>query len=167
MAQKTREDLLPVVLGGDIGAYALGREFHEAYGVRSVYVNTGYIGAITHSAIIDTRPVKAMHAEQVLAALGEVSDANPDKTIALIANTDPLIELLEGIQDDLPANVSCTIPPRAAFDAVCDKATFSRLCTDHGLDVPAMERVSLAGTDPIAPCQIPFPVVAKPAVSAG
>ena len=167
MAQKTREDLLPVVLGGDIGAYALGREFHEAYGVRSVYVNTGYIGAITHSAIIDTRPVEAMHAEQVLAALGEVSDANPDKTIALIANTDPLIELLEGIQDDLPANVSCTIPPRAAFDAVCDKATFSRLCTDHGLDVPAMERVSLAGTDPIAPCQIPFPVVAKPAVSAG
>ncbi len=167
MAQKTREDLLPVVLGGDIGAYALGREFHEAYGVRSVYVNTGYIGAITHSAIIDTRPVKAMHAEQVLAALGEVSDANPDKTIALIANTDPLIELLEGIQDDLPANVSCTIPPRAAFDAVCDKATFSRLCTDHGLDVPAMERVSLAGTGPIAPCQIPFPVVAKPAVSAG
>ena len=43
MAQKTREDLLPVVLGGDIGAYALGREFHEAYGVRSVYINTGYI----------------------------------------------------------------------------------------------------------------------------
>lgn len=167
MAQKTREDLLPVVLGGDIGAYALGREFHEAYGVRSVYINTGYIGAITHSAIIDTHPVEAMHAEQVLTALGEVSDANPDKTIALIANTDPLIELLEGIQGDLPANVSCTIPPRAAFDAVCDKATFSRLCTDHGLDVPAMERVSLAGTDPIAPCQIPFPVVAKPAVSAG
>ena len=166
-APKTRDDLLPVVLGGDIGAYALGREFHEAYGVRSVYINTGYIGAITHSAIIDTHPVEAMHAGPVLEAIGEVASANADKTIALIANTDPLIELLEEVAGELPANVSVTIPPKDAFDAVCDKATFSRLCQDHGLDVPAMERVSLAGTSPIAPCQIPFPVVAKPAVSAG
>ena len=166
-APVTRDDLLPLVMGGDIGAYALGREFHEAFGTRSVFVNTGFIGAITHSAIIDTRPVAAMHAEEVLEAIGEVADANADKTIALIANTDPLIELLEAIVGDLPPNVSCTIPPRAAFDAVCDKATFSRLCEEHGLDVPAMERVSLAGDDPIPPCEIPFPVVAKPAVSAG
>lgn len=166
-AQSPRADLQPLVLGGDIGAYALGREFHEAYGVRSVFVNTGYIGAITHSAIIDTRPVEAMQAGPVLEAIDEVARANADKTVALIANTDPLIELLEAVLDDLPANVSCTIPPKGAFDAVCDKATFSKLCVDHGLDVPLTERVSLAGTDPIAPCQIPFPVVAKPAVSAG
>ena len=26
-------DLLPVIVGGDIGVYAIGRSFHEAYGV--------------------------------------------------------------------------------------------------------------------------------------
>ena len=29
-----RNDLQPVVIGGDIGAYALGREMHEAFGVK-------------------------------------------------------------------------------------------------------------------------------------
>ena len=43
----------------------------------------------------------------------------------------------------------------------------SRLCREHGLDTPRTEVVRLAGGDPIAPSEIPFPVVAKPAVSAG
>ena len=50
---------------------------------------------------------------------------------------------------------------------MCDKGTFARLCREHGLEAPRTEVVRLAGTEPIAPSQIPFPVVAKPAVSAG
>ena len=162
--QTRRDDILPVVLGGDIGAYALGREFHEAYGLRSVFLNTGFIGAITHSAIIDTFKLERIGAEEVLAALDELARANPDKTLVLISNSDQHVELLEGLVDRMPGNVSCTIPPRSAFDAVCDKDTFSRLCTEHGLDVPAMERVSFPGGGR-AECSIPFPVVVKPAVS--
>ncbi|MFR3451589.1 MAG: ATP-grasp domain-containing protein [Collinsella sp.] len=58
-------------------------------------------------------------------------------------------------------------PPRAAFDAVCDKDTFAELCAAHGLETPRTEVARLAGDEPIAPCAIPFPVVAKPSVSAG
>ena len=32
----TRTDFIPVVLGGDIGSYALIREFHEAYHIKSI-----------------------------------------------------------------------------------------------------------------------------------
>ena len=66
-----RDDIQPVVLGGDIGAYALGREFHEAYGVRSIFLNTGFISAITHSKIVECHPVEAVAAGPVMDALEE------------------------------------------------------------------------------------------------
>lgn len=163
----SRTDFLPVVLGGDIGAYALCREFHEAYGVRPVIMGTGFIGAITHSRILSTLLVDGFTREALVPALERVASEHADLTILLVANTDPLIELLEDVVDELPERVVCPIPPKAAFDAVCDKDVFTRLCRDHGLDTPRTEVVRLAGDAPIAPSELPFPVVAKPAVSAG
>lgn len=166
-ATPTRTDFIPVVLGGDIGSYALIREFHEAFGVKSIAMGPGFIGAIVHSKIAETHLIDAYAAGPLLAGLEAVHARFPERRIVLVANTDPLIETLEEIHGDLPPHVSCTIPPRAAFDAVCDKGTFARLCREHGLEAPRTEVVRLAGAEPIAPSQIPFPVVAKPAVSAG
>lgn len=166
-ATPTRTDFIPVVLGGDIGSYALIREFHEAFGVKSIAMGPGFIGAIVHSKIAETHLIDAYAAGPLLEGLEAVHAGFPERRIVLVANTDPLIETLEEIHGDLPTYVSCTIPPRAAFDAVCDKGTFARLCREHGLEAPRTEVVRLAGTEPIAPSQIPFPVVAKPAVSAG
>jgi len=162
-----RTDIIPVILGGDIGVYALGREFHEAYGVVSTVVGTGFIGAISHSRIFAPVVVPALDGPNVLAAVQKVAGDHADKTVVLVANTDPLIETLESIAGQLPANVVSHISPKAAFDAVCDKARFSELCREHDLEVPRMDVVHLAGDDPIPPTELPFPVVAKPAVSAG
>lgn len=162
-----RTDIIPVILGGDIGVYALGREFHEAYGVVSTVVGTGFIGAISHSRIFAPVVVPALDGPNVLAAVQKVAGDHADKTVVLVANTDPLIETLESIAGQLPANVVSHISPKAAFDAVCDKARFSELCREHGLEVPRMDVVHLAGGDPIPSTELPFPVVAKPAVSAG
>ena len=162
----TRSDIVPVVIGGDIGAYALCREFHQAFGVRAIALNTGFIGAIEHSRIIEPRTVASLEPKDVVPAVSAIAQASEGRRVLLVGNTDQLIELLEDIAAQLPRNVTCLCPPRDAFEAVCDKATFSRLCREHGLDVPAMDVVHLAGADPIAPTQIAFPVVAKPAVSA-
>ena len=163
----TRTDFLPVVLGGDIGAYALCREFHEAYGVRPVIMSTGFIGAIAHSKILSTHTVPALAREELISGLAQIAAERPGVTLLLVANTDPLIELLEEVHDELPEQVVCPLPPRAAFDAVCDKGVFTRLCGEHGLDTPRTEVVRLAGNERIAPSELPFPVIAKPAVSAG
>ena len=162
----TRSDIVPVVIGGDIGAYAICREFHQAFGVRAIALNTGFIGAIEHSRIIEPRTVASLEPKDVVPAVSAIAQASEGRRVLLVGNTDQLIELLEDIAAQLPKNVTCLCPPRDAFEAVCDKATFSRLCREHGLDVPAMDVVHLAGTDLIAPTQIDFPVVAKPAVSA-
>lgn len=161
-----RGDLLPVVVGGDLGAYAICREFNEAWGVNCIAVCTGFIGSITHSRIITTRTVPQLTRQPLLAAIRRIADEHPDAAVVLIANTDALIELLEQIVDDLPRNVICPIPPRKAFDTVCDKDAFSRLCNEHGLDTPRTEVVHLSGDDPVPPSDLPFPVVGKPAVSA-
>ena len=55
--------------------------------------------------------------------------------------------------------------PHELVSRVSDKVRFQELCASCGLDVPATEVVRLAGTGPVAPSAVPFPVVAKPAVS--
>ena len=89
-----RTDIIPVILGGDIGVYALGREFHEAYGVISTVVGTGFIGAISHSRIFSPVVVPALDGPNVLAAVQKIAADYTDKKIVLVANTDPLIETL-------------------------------------------------------------------------
>ena len=166
VASTHRTDILPVVIGGDIGAYALAREFHEALGTKPMLINTGFIGAISHSKILDTHAVKALDDKQLLEAITQICATAGEKTILLVANTDQLIELLERVHDQLPCGVVCPIPSLEAFNAVCDKASFAKLCEAHGLAVPQTEVVHLAGTDPIAPTALSFPVIAKPAESA-
>lgn len=161
-----RTDFVPVVVGGDIGAYAICREFHEAFGVKPVIVCNGFIGAITHSRILVTHTVPSLAREDLLDALHEIAEANPGRRILLQANTDALIELLEDLQEKLPESMVCPIPTRQAFDAVCDKVVFARLCARHGLETPRTEVVDLSGPDTIPASELPFPVIAKPAVSA-
>lgn len=168
-ASTHRLDILPVIIGGDIGAYALAREFNEAIGAKPILINTGFIGAISHSKILTTYLVETLDDTHLLEALSQISTSKTavDKTIVLAANTDQLIDLLERIHDQLPSNIVCPIPSLEAFNSVCDKATFARLCKAHGLDVPSTEVIHLAGTDSIAPTALSFPVIAKPAQSAG
>ena len=44
----------PVIVGSDIGVYALARSFHERYGVRTTVVAFAEPGPIAHSGIVDT-----------------------------------------------------------------------------------------------------------------
>ena len=45
-------DFLPVILGGDIGAYAIAREFNDAYGAKPVLVTQYDPLPIRDSAIL-------------------------------------------------------------------------------------------------------------------
>lgn len=160
-----RNDLQPVVIGGDIGAYALGREMHEAFGVKSYCVAPSPIGAIAHSAIFEQYPVERLAREQILAALGDIAHKSAPKTVFVVSNADPLIPVLAEIAPQLPDNVVLPVPPVDVVDLVSDKMRFAELCARNGLETPRTEVAHLAGTDPIPPTQIDFPVVVKPARS--
>ena len=167
-AQKARprEDLLPVILGGDISAYAYGREFHEAFHVRSHAMNQAFVGALEHSALFDFTVTSSIEPAELRQKISALAEANPAKKLPVIPSTDALVASLEQIRDELPANVVLPIPTPEAFARVCDKRVFQEACERLGLPTPATEVVSLAGPAAPAPCGLPFPVVAKPARTA-
>lgn len=167
-AQKARprEDLLPVILGGDISVYAYGREFHEAYHVRSHAMNQAFIGAIEHSEIFELELTDSIEPAELARRITELAEANPSKKLPVIASTDALVAALEEISDQLPQNVLLPIPSRDAHRRACDKREFAAACAKLGLPTPRTEVVSLAGAGKPAPCGLPFPVVAKPACTA-
>ena len=57
------EQIQPVILGADIGVYALARSFHEAYGVRSYVVSGAALGPVAHSQIIENVLVEELLAD--------------------------------------------------------------------------------------------------------
>jgi D-aspartate ligase len=160
-----RNDLCPVILGGDWSTYSLAREFFEAFGVTSLCVAPGAVAVIEKSRFIRMERVASMGDDDVCAAVCAIAQRVPDKHVVLIANTDDRVETVERIRDVLPSNVVVMLPPHEVASMVSDKVRFQELCARYGLDTPRTEIVSLAGQDPISATTVPFPLIAKPAVS--
>ena len=160
-----RTDIQPVIIGGDMASYPMAREFHEAFGVRSICVIPEPIKIIEKSKIIDVHRVESMDADQLRDAICAIAAAHADKKVILMANSDPVVERLQRISSELPDNVLSSMASHELIERVSDKIEFARLCEQYGLDAPVSEIVHVGGSDPIAPTSIPFPLIAKPAVS--
>ena len=164
-AATRRDDLVSVVVGGDIGAYALGREMHEAFGVRSICIAPAPIGAIAHSAIFTVQAVEDMTAPSIEAALRDIAARHADKHVFVISNAEPYIALLSKLASSLPKNVVMCVPSPEVVTLLSNKVDFSRLCQEHGLDVARTEEVTICADMQAKPTEIPFPLVVKPAYS--
>lgn len=157
---------VPLILGGDIGAYALGREFHEACGVRSVCASQGPIDAITKSRIFECASVSRLDDSEVERAVRETAAAHADQTVLLITNLESVVECVCRLEGRLPENVVTPTPTLKSVEALAHKDRFVRLCRERNLPTPATEIVDLSADTTIPPSRIDFPVVAKPSFSA-
>ncbi|HWS58016.1 MAG TPA: hypothetical protein VN257_05710 [Actinotalea sp.] len=165
----------PVLLGADIGVYALARAFHEQYGVRTVVVSLSVLGPIADSTIIEN-VVLGVDAtpETIVAALRTVADrfaADPDRPeLLLLANTDWLVRFLVTHRDVLEQWYTVPFLGAGLLDRLADKARFAELCTELGISTPRTVVQDFAdaaspGWVP-TPVDLPFPVIAKAANSA-
>lgn len=160
-----RDDILPVILGGEMSTYPLGRAFFEAYGISSICLAPEPIKLILHSRFFEHVHVSNMHPLTLERKLAQIANEHMDKTVIVLGNWDAAIEMLEDMAPRLPRNVICPLPPRTVRTRAADKVEFAQMCMEYGLDTPHTEVISLAGTNRIAPSEISFPLVAKPAVS--
>lgn len=161
-----------VLLGGDIGIYALARAFHERYGTVSTVVTRRVAGPVADSAILTAVELGANASEddmvEALLKVGRDKAARPGATRPiLLANADFLVALIASRREDLGEFYHLPLLSDEVLAAVADKATFSQLCTE--IDVPTPRTVVLDFSDGTAPAvpelDLGWPLVAKAARS--
>ncbi|MBO1750534.1 ATP-grasp domain-containing protein [Actinotalea sp. BY-33] len=172
----------PVILGADIGVYALARSFHEQYGLRSIVVSLTVTGPVADSTIIENVVLgPEADPEEMVRALGRVAarftgsaDGSPSggdrPELLLLANTDWLVRFLVQHRDELEQWYTVPFLDEPLLDRLADKARFAELCHELGIATPTTVVQDFAaaaspGWVPV-PVELDFPVIAKAANSA-
>lgn len=155
-----------VLLGGDIGVYALARAFHEQYGTRATVVTRSVSGPVADSRILRTIELGAdADEEAMLAALLRVGAERRAAGLRpiLLANADFLVVLIATHRERLGEFYHLPVLADDVLEAVADKATFAETCTALGVPVPGTVVLDFTGEDaPAVPeLEWEFPVVAK------
>lgn len=160
-----RDDFRPVIIGGDLGAYAVGREFYEAFGVRPICVAPGPLSAISRSSIFDVHTVAKMDLEHIGDAIEDIARSMPGKRVFVTSNMDLHVHNIARLAPNVPANVRVLAAPLSAIETINDKDAFERLAREHGVPLPRTRTVSLAEGEAIEPWGGDFPVIVKAASS--
>ncbi|WP_114855039.1 carboxylate--amine ligase [Brachybacterium sp. YJGR34] len=157
-----------VLLGGDIGIYALARAFHEKYGTISTVVTRKVAGPVADSSILRTVELgPAASEEEMIRALLTVGAEKASRPGAvrpvLLANADFLVALLAEHREELGAYFHLPLLGDEVLRDVADKATFSQTCTAIGVPTPRTVVLDFAhGTAPAVPeLDLGWPLVAK------
>lgn len=164
-----------VMLGGDIGVYALARAFHEAFGVRSTVISRIATGPVD-SAIIDNVLLGAGasnedHIDELLRRGRERAEREGGGRIPvlLLANTDGYSRLFAMRRAELDAFYRISLVDEATLEQIADKGRFAQACAEVGVPTPVTHIEDFAGADAAdwtpSRLEIPFPLVAKAASS--
>ncbi len=156
------ETLVPVVLGGDIGAYSLARTFHEAYGVRSVVVSSVATGIVRHSRIIHNIVEPGVDDPAVIVPrLVELAERLAGKRLILCGSADWLVRIIVENRTVLERHYAIPYTTVERLDQVTQKAEFSRLCAELGLAHPTTVVYDFAVGGSVDTATLTFPVIAK------
>ncbi|WP_313816848.1 carbamoyl-phosphate synthase [Citricoccus sp.] len=166
------QPFVPVITGGDVGAYSLAREFHEAYGVISAVVPTSLNRNLKHSAILEAFPAGPMTEEQpVIDALVRVAErlrGKPRRPLLLLASYDHLVRFAVRHREALEAaGYTVPYPDEDALDAAALKENFYALCERYGVPYPKTATYDAGSHTPEAARQfaaglgLTYPVILK------
>lgn len=166
-AYRAGADVLPVILGGDIGAYSLARAFHEAYGVKSLVLSQARSHMCADSTILENRVVPQLEQRAVLLShLSAVAKTHPDRPLMLLGCGDWYVRMIAENRELLDGSYLVPYIGKELLNRLVLKDRFYELCEQHGVPVP--RTVLYDPADDPAGLKLPFgfPVVAKPASSA-
>lgn len=154
----------PLVVGGAIAAYALGRAFHEAFGDGAICLGDKPVPAITRSSFFTVYDCPQVEeAEPLLAILEEIADDFPDQRLVLVANTDWFARFTGENRERLLKRFVVPFPTLDVWEKVIDKYAFAQLCDEIGVPTPPSREVTITQNPQwTAPhIDLRFPVVVK------
>ncbi|PID97998.1 MAG: carboxylate--amine ligase [Actinobacteria bacterium] len=161
-------DFLPVLIGGDIGVYGIGRSFHEAYGCRCIAVASSPAAVISRSDFFDVEHIRPRaDDDELLAVLIGIAAAFPKQRLVLMANHDLHSAFVARHYQTLSEYYALPFPDLETVEKITDKASFAHICETLNIPTPQTRRVDFSQCEDKtweAP-HIPFdfPVVAKAA----
>ncbi len=159
---------VPVLLGTDCNAYGMARSFYEAYGVRSVAVGRGRLGATANSRIVTVEAVEPrleddeVFCETLVSFAGRYAEGT---VLLLVPCGDAYVRLVAKHREVLAPYYRFVCPDEALLMRLSNKESLYALCAEHGWAVPGSMTVSV-NTDTESAVPLTFPVVVKPANSA-
>lgn len=164
----------PVVVGGDIGAYASARAFHETYGVRTVVLAGVSTGAVAHSVAVDHRVLPDLEEQGALVRhVRAVAAERPGEPLLVLGSADHAVHAIVEARDELTADGADVVVPyadAAVMAEVTSKAGFSRLCAELGVPHPRTRVVTVGPVPTDEPDELDaglaYPLVVKASSSA-
>ena len=137
----TSQTFVPVITGGDLGAYSLAREFHEAYGVQSAIVPTADNLVVGGSKITQLFPAGPMFdPARVVRHLEDVANMlqqHGPRPLILMAGYDHLVRIIA--EHDTQLRDMGYVFPKLAVEQLnqaSQKERFYALCEKLGIRYP-------------------------------
>ncbi len=132
------QEFSPLLFGGDINVYSVGRAFHEAYGIKVSAVGKYPAFPCWDSAILDYRPNRDIEDPEVFCkVVADFAAAHADKKVLAIGCGDSYVKLCAENKDKFPANVIAPYISGELMNTLINKEKFYALCDQYGLDHPA------------------------------
>ena len=161
------KDFIPVLLGSDVNVYGMARSFHEAYGMTSVAIGKGRLGATSNSKIVSVEVIEPnLEDDEVFCkTLIDFAARYPkEQTLLLVPCGDNYIKLLVRNQDALRPFYRFECIDEKLLMRLSIKESFYEVCTEHGFAFPKTTACSYENYKDIV-LPFDFPVIIKPSNS--
>lgn len=158
--------VIPVVFGGDVGAYTLGLECYEGFNARPICVAHEPVDLISRSRIFTVRPISARASdEERLALLRQIVEESPGRPRILLTNNDGVVAFFTRHREQLQQDWAIPYPDYSIVQKLLSKEYFAELCDSVDVLTPPTQIVDLSAAGKpgwrAAETTFDFPVVAK------
>lgn len=131
------QNIVPIILGGDLNCYNIARAFHEEYGIKSYAYGRYAIGVTKYSKLINFHIVDKIDTPDVmLSTLEKAAKEHEGKKLILFGCTDAYVNLISEYKDKLKDKFIIPYPDYGLSEDITQKANFYGYCEKYGIPYP-------------------------------
>ena len=133
----SKNEFKVVILGTDINAYYMSRNFHEAYGIKPHLIGKTAMNFTSMSNILTYEINKGLwDTETFRQVLKEYGEQHKGKKIVLVASNDNYVRLIVENSKFLSKYYTFNYPNEEIMNNLLVKDKFYKFATKYGLDIP-------------------------------